>query len=151
MNGTLAGLRNWNGRGRGGRADGADQRENLVLLDQLGGLHHRAIGIVTVVPADQLELAAVHTALGVDLGECRENALPHALSERRGRTIECGRLTEQDAIGTDAGLVGAGIKGVRHREENREAGADRQSLSMHGDIPRNDDVICRGRTLSPPL
>src|SRR6266851_3187471 len=78
----MLGCRNWNGRGGGGCADGADQRENLVLLDQLDGLGDRAIGIVTIVPADQLELASVHTTLGVDLGEGRENALPHALAER---------------------------------------------------------------------
>jgi hypothetical protein len=90
----------------------------------------------------------VYTAPGVDLGESRENALPHTLTERRRRPLECGCLTEQDAIGTHADLVGPGISGIRQSEKNREAGANRQSLSVHDDIPRHEDVISRGRTLS---
>jgi hypothetical protein len=69
------------------------------------------------------------------------------LPERRGGTLECGRLAEQDAIGTYADLVGPGIKWIGHRENNRKAGADRQSLSMHGDIPRDEEIIADGRTL----
>jgi hypothetical protein len=37
---------------------------------------------------------------------------------------------------------------MRHGEENRKGSADRQSLSIHGDFPRDEDVISRGRTLS---
>ena len=44
-------------------------------------------------------------AFGVDLGECRDDALPHALSERRGGTLERGGLAEQDRIVADADLV----------------------------------------------
>src|SRR5260221_275086 len=74
--------RDWNGCNRGWRADGADQREDLILLDQLGGLRHRAVGIVAVVAADKLELAAVDAASGVDLRESCKDTLPHALPER---------------------------------------------------------------------
>src|SRR5450755_108814 len=77
----ILGFRNWNGCGRGGCADGADQREDLVLLDQLDRLNDRAIGIVAIVPAYQLELAAMHATLGVDLGKGGENALSHTLTE----------------------------------------------------------------------
>src|ERR1035437_6010815 len=145
----IGSFRNWNGRGRGGRADGADQRENLVFLDQPGGLHDRAIGIVTIVPAEQLEPAAVHTTLGVDLGEGRENALPHTLAERRRGTLECCRLTEQDAIGTDAGLVAPSMKRIRHGEQDRKAGEDRQLQLLHGNISADEEVIHQRRTISP--
>ena len=97
MNGTFLAFAIGTVAARGRRADRADQREDLVLLDQPGGLGDRAIGIVAIVPADQFELAAVHAALGVDLGEGGEDALPHALAERRRRTLERGGLTEQDA------------------------------------------------------
>ena len=43
----------------------------------------RIIAIVAVVAADKLELAAMHAALGVDFREGGEDALPHALAERR--------------------------------------------------------------------
>src|SRR5260370_38641857 len=61
------------------RADGPDQREDLVLVEQLDGLDRRAVGIVAVIAADQLEPAAVDAALGVDLFEGGENALAHPL------------------------------------------------------------------------
>ncbi|MHC2286975.1 hypothetical protein ACVIJW_002845 [Bradyrhizobium barranii subsp. barranii] len=44
-------------------------------------------------------------ALFVDLGECRDDALPHPLSERGGGAFERGRLAEQDRIVADADLV----------------------------------------------
>jgi hypothetical protein len=143
MNGTPLVCGDRNGRRRGRRADRADQREYLVLLDQFSGLRHRAVWIVAVVPADQLELAAVHAAPGVDLGEGGENALPHALTERRGGTGERGRLAEQDAILAHAGLIGFGIRRNRDREQQCQSGGNRQSLSGHGGIP------CRMKTASP--
>jgi hypothetical protein len=90
--------RNRNRRNRGWRADGADQRKDVVLLDQLRGLDDRAIGIITVIAADKVQLAAVHPALGVDLRKRREDALPHALPERGRRPLERCGLTEQDRI-----------------------------------------------------
>ena len=69
-------------------------------------LHHRTIGIVAVVAADQFEFAAMDAALGVDLGEGGKNALSHALAERGGGTFERGGLAEQDRVRADADLVG---------------------------------------------
>jgi hypothetical protein len=72
------------------------------------------------------------------------------LPERRGGTLECRRLAEQDAIGTYADLVGSGTKWIGHRENDRKAGPDHQSLSMHGDIPRDEEIIADGGTLKLP-
>ena len=62
------------------------------------------VGLVAVVDADQLELAAVDAALGVDLVERGLEAGPHAEAERRGRAFEHGRLAEHDGVGGDAVL-----------------------------------------------
>jgi hypothetical protein len=92
----------------------------------------------------------MYTTPRVDLGEGRENALPHTQTQRRRGTFERRRLTEQNGAGRDANLVGPDFKRIRGREKNRKPGADRQSLSMHSDIPRDDeDAIGRARTLSP--
>src|SRR5882724_7153623 len=56
----LGGGRDRLGRGRGRRADRPDEGEHLVFLDQLLGRHDRAVRLVAVVDADELELAAVH-------------------------------------------------------------------------------------------
>ena len=67
-------------RDRGRCAHGADQREHLVLVDQLDGLHHRSIGIVAVVAAGQLESSAIDAAFCVELVEGGQQALPRRLT-----------------------------------------------------------------------
>ena len=54
-------------RGVGVGADGRHRQENLVLLDELARHLQRLVGIVGVVIDDEIELAAVDAALGVDL------------------------------------------------------------------------------------
>ncbi len=83
---------------RGRRADRADSANTLSLLDQLLGRRDRAIRLVAVVHAGQLDLAAMHAALGVDFVECRIQAHLHAEAERRGRAFQHGRLAEHDGV-----------------------------------------------------
>src|SRR5581483_3833888 len=51
--------RDWLGHQRCRRADRADQREHLVLMQQLDRLQDRAIWVVAIVAADQLQRAAM--------------------------------------------------------------------------------------------
>lgn len=115
--GNVARAGDWNRRHRGRRAHRADQREHLVVLDQPQRLHHRAIRIVAVVAADQLQPAAVDAALGVDLGEGRDDALPHALPECGGGTLERSGLAEQYRVLADADLVASCRQRRRCRQQ----------------------------------
>src|SRR5712692_6444942 len=121
-------------RVRGGRSDGADQREHPLLLDQLLGRDDRAVGLIPVVDAHQLELAAVDAAPGVDFLERRQDAGAHALPERRGGPFEHGRLAEQDGIGGDA-VIGR-RRGRRHecKRACRQHGRAPKRLE-HDDLP----------------
>jgi hypothetical protein len=58
-------------RGVGRRAEGREQQQNLVVLDQAPRLFHGFGGVVTVVQADQAKPAAIDATLGVDLGKVR--------------------------------------------------------------------------------
>src|SRR5581483_12145016 len=58
------------GDGRvGRRAHGAEDEQNVLLLDELASLLHGLRRTEPVVQADQPELSAVDSALVVDLGE----------------------------------------------------------------------------------
>ncbi len=129
--GNVPGARDRNRRHRGRRAHGADQREHLVVLDQVQRLRHRAVGVVAVVAADELELAAVDAAPGVDLGERGDDALPHALPERGGGAFQRGGLAEQDRIIADAGLVAPGRERRRCQEHDGQDEGSRRAKSIH--------------------
>ena len=59
----------------------------------------------------------MHAAFGIHLGKGGENALAHPLAERRGRPLERGRLTEQDAIRTNADFPRARRGSARDRKQ----------------------------------
>ena len=75
------------GRARCRRADGADQGEDLLLLDQLKGIDDGGFGFVGVIDGNQFQLPAVDAAKLVDLVEGRLDAAPHVRAEllRGGR------------------------------------------------------------------
>ena len=100
---------------RGRRADRADQREDLVLADQLLGRLDRLVGFVAVVAGDERELAPLDPARRIGLGEGGEQSRAHPLSERRSRSVERRGLSEQDRVGAHARL------GESRRRERREA------------------------------
>ncbi|MEY9133268.1 hypothetical protein ACVIWV_000847 [Bradyrhizobium diazoefficiens] len=128
-------------RHRGRRADRADQREHLVVLEQLQRLRHGTIGVIAVVAADELELAAMDAALAVDLGERRDDALPHALPERRGGAFECGHLAEQDRIVADADLIAFRRQHGRGQQCDGQGEVCRGARSCHVDACRMLDAL----------
>ena len=69
-------------RAGGGAADHGD---DLVLLDQAGGEGARGVGVGAVVVDDELQLLAVHAALGVDLVDVHFERLLLGIAEERGR------------------------------------------------------------------
>jgi len=91
------------------RAHRANHREDLVLLDHLLRRQHRALRIVTAVFHDQLDLAAVDAAFGVDLVEIgRLRLADDAVGGRRS------------AVGHDAADLDFGVAwhyGDPHREQ----------------------------------
>ncbi len=70
-------------RGRRRGAGDGEQRHHLVLLDELLRGRDGAHRLITIILGDKLELASVHPASFVDLGECHLDAVAHALSEQR--------------------------------------------------------------------
>ena len=84
-------------RDAGRRADVADEREHLVLLEAFrrAGRHYR---LVAVVLRDELDLAPVHAALLVHRIEIRLDAVAHLDPELRGRAAEHGCLAETDMV-----------------------------------------------------
>jgi hypothetical protein len=88
--------------GGGGRcADGAGESEHLVFLEQLLDRFDGFGGLIAVVNALELELAALDAAGLVDLGEGRVETHLHALPQSRGRALEGGCLTEHDLVCRD--------------------------------------------------
>ena len=85
---------------------GPIEREHLVVVEKAAGRLDRPLRLVAVVPADELELAALDAAGPVHLAERGKQALPHAEPKRRGRTLEHGRLAEHDPVGKDAVVAG---------------------------------------------
>ena len=120
------------GCGRSGCTHRADQREHFVFLDQLLGRRDRAVRLIAVVHADQLELAAMHAALGVDLVEGRVEALLHPKAERRGRSFQHGGLAERDGVGGDA-VFGERRSGQRRGQ--RDGGEGAAKRKVHENLP----------------
>ena len=60
-------LEHGNHRQRRARGRAADHGENVVLLDQARREGARIVGVTPVIVDDELELFAVHSALGIDV------------------------------------------------------------------------------------
>ena len=104
-------------RRRGRRSDRPDEREHLVVVEKAAGRLDRPLRLVAVVPADELELAALDAAGPVHLAERGKQALPHAEPEGSGRTLEHGRLAEHDPLGKDAVVAGERRRRQRHGDD----------------------------------
>ncbi len=104
---------------RSGRADLPNEREHLVVIDQTVGVGGRLIRLVAIVVRDQLELPPVDATGRVGFVECREDTLAHPEAEGRRRTIESGRLPEDNPIIEDPRFR---VKGERHhaRRDNEQ-------------------------------
>src|SRR4051794_11434200 len=89
-------------RDAGRRADIAEEREHLVLLDQLPACRRRHRRLVAIVFADELEFAAVYAAGGVHMVEIRLDAVAHLYSELRRRAAEDRGLPKDDLVRRDA-------------------------------------------------
>src|SRR5439155_6652343 len=85
-------------------ADRVEDREHVVLLDQLPGQHHRLRRVVRVVEVDVLDLPAVHAAVSVDVLEVRVSTAPDG-AEERGRAGDRHRAADRDRGGRDAGTA----------------------------------------------
>ena len=104
-------------------ADGVEDREDLVLLDEpprlLDGLH----GVVGVVVEAVVDLPPVHAALRVHVGEVRLRARADR-AERRGLARERNGAADHDLLRSDAGIGrrrGACGRREHEPEEERDA------------------------------
>ncbi len=61
----------------------AEQRVDLVLLDQAGREGARLIGVAGIVIDDDFDLAAIDAALGVDVGDIHFQRLLLGIAEER--------------------------------------------------------------------
>jgi hypothetical protein len=87
-----------------GRANVADQREDLVLLDEFPARERGDRRLVAVVLGDQADLAAMDAALGVDVVQVDLDAVVHLNAELGSRSAEDCRLAEDDRVRRHAGL-----------------------------------------------
>ena len=84
----------------------------------------RPLGLVAVVIALELQLATLDAAVAVGLRERGQEAGAHALAQGAGRTVEGGRLAEQDGVGAYARL---GLSRPRSTEGESERAGRRQN------------------------
>ena len=78
-------------RRRGPRSRGpdrADEREDILLAEELAGVFERRLGFVAVVQRDQLQPPPVDAAPPVHFGKGGLDAEPHPLAEGRRRAAE---------------------------------------------------------------
>ena len=111
-------------RGVGVGADGRHRQENLVLLDELARHLHGLVGIVGVVIDDEIELAAVDAALGVDLVRIGRHDLGDD-AVGRGRTGQWGGDANADFVAGRRRCVhpGGQRRTCHHRNRQRHRSA----------------------------
>jgi hypothetical protein len=107
--------------GVGGGADVRDHREDLVLVHELLRRQHRLLRVVARVLEQQLDLAAVHAALLVELVGAQHHAEADLLAEAGDRAGEILDRAEHDLVLADALRLGEG--GGRQRERGGECKA----------------------------
>ena len=120
------------------RAERIENEQNLVALDQLAGLLdglRRAVGIVI---ADEIDLAAVDAALGVDLLEVGFLGLADHTVGGSGSAVG------HDVADLDLGIGGAGIvfllreraaAGYGKQGDGGRKGSQSQLVERHLDLP----------------
>lgn len=101
----------------GGRADVAKQREHVVG-QQLAGVLHAALGLVTVVELADLDALPRHAALGVEGVKTELGARVELDAELRRRPGEGRRLAEHQAV-----ALGTKSRCTQHRRP-RHQGAE---------------------------
>ena len=117
-------------RGGGRRADGADDREYLVLLQQLLDHTDRACRLVAVIDALEFELASLDAAGLVDFGEGGFEPDLHVLPQGRCRTGQRGGLAKYDSVGRNT------VLGVGRRQIGNDCSQRHQRhLERHGKFP----------------
>ena len=96
-----AGRFNQRGDGRVvGRAHAREQGQGFALLKDVFDVGHRTLGVVAIVHQVEANLAAINTALGIDLGKGSASAFLHSLA----KTDQGAR--QRHAAGNVDGLVG---------------------------------------------
>ena len=100
--------------------DRVEDREDLVLLDELPRQLHGARRVVAVVEEAVVDLPPVDAALRVDVVEVRLRARPDR-AERCGLARERHGAAEHDRRRSDAGIGGGGARG-RGEEQRERAG-----------------------------
>jgi hypothetical protein len=88
----------------GGVPSGVEHQQHLVLLDQLAHLLDRLGRAVAVVVGDEVDLAAVDAALGVDLLEVGADGLADGAVGRRRPAVGLG-VADLDLLVVGAGVV----------------------------------------------
>jgi hypothetical protein len=88
----------------GGRADGAEQEEDRVVLDQTAGRLDGFRGAVGVVERQNFNLTAVDAARFIHSIEISARGVSDRAGDRN-RTAEWGGLAEPDFGGGGAGIV----------------------------------------------
>src|SRR6185369_15630590 len=117
--------------GGGGRrgAYRADQREDLVFLQQLLDRFDRLGRLIAVIDALELKLATLDAAGLVDFREgCFQPDL-HALAQGRGRAVERCGLTKHDLVGRHTVFGGCG--NARREENSRRSKESVERSSSH--------------------
>ena len=125
-------------------ADGVEDREDLVLLDELAGLLERPRQVVAVVAPEVLDLAPVDAAVGVDVLEVGVRA-----AGRRCRTAEavaaqrdeCRRSGSRSEVTPG---VPAGAAGQREARAPVAEQAERGELHRETVLRRIGSVSLRG-------
>jgi hypothetical protein len=119
------------------RAERIEDEQHLVALDQLARLLDGFRRAVAVVIADEIDLAAVDAALGIDLLEVGLCGLADHAVGRSGSAIW------RDAANLDFGIGGAGVVFLlreraaagygKHRDGSRK-GSQSQLVERHLDL-----------------
>jgi len=112
---------------------------HLVLLDHLQRLVDGLVGLVAVVAHQQLDLAAVDAALGIDLLEHGLGAAAHALAQagcRAGLHVD---HAQAQRAGADA--VAAGQRGQGHAGQQGQQGERGEAVAHEGVSGRVDGGI----------
>jgi hypothetical protein len=106
-------------------ADRVEDREDLVLLDELPGLVDRARGVVAVIAVEVADLAAVDTAVRIDVLEVRVRAGADGPERGRG-TAERDGASDQDLVrGHARGAAGDATRRERDGRRREQRGRER--------------------------
>src|SRR5205823_4501834 len=124
------------------RADRVEDREDLVLLDELAGQLQRPRGVVAVVAVQVLELASMDAAAGIDVLEVGVRGWADG-AEGRGLAAERDGAADQDLGAGDSWSFGRAAACCRNEENERRRRDE--------DEPRHREIGFRstGRTSWP--